>query len=392
LAPWSIMRFSSGAHFVYDKHQLTNQIENLLQIRSLGWVKDIFFSIKSNPNPFLLNFISKKIEGFDISSVAELELIEQLGISSKKCTFSGPSKSHGALRKLGLMGIRCIHLDSYDEWVEIKKIEIEKGIFFKKSIRMKHWSPVAQKVGFSHLELESIKGQSSQERFSGIHFYLGRESFSKENLDRLIIQIEDFFSKFKNLFTPHPELYIGLGLPGGDLHHLFELFQSKKFFFERYPVHIECGRAVIQSCGSYWAQILAIKKRIPRQIIIIDGGLQHVAAKFSSPQRGLEGIDFSLFSQKREAFFKSDRIQLFDISGSLGVWHDSLATEVALPNDVERGDWIVVKGVGAYGWTSATNQFIGPTPIQEWWQIESGELISVSPNKLKSYLEVQIEN
>lgn len=379
----------SYSHFIYNENELAIQVEHFEKLKSQDLITDIFFSVKSNPNAHLLRYLSSHVDGFDISTLKELELINKIGFDLKRCTFSGPAKTPQVLRRIFDLGIRCIHLDSLDEWREVKKLELEYGRSLSQSLRLKHTSPLAQKLGFSKLELEQIKIENPNQKFQGLHFYLGRESFNSESLSELKVEIESFLTREALLFDEKPHLYLGLGLPMWNLNLIEKILLQHESFFKKFKISFECGRALVQSCGQYWTQVLSVKKRKPRNLIIINGGLQHLATKLPSPQYGMTGIEVSHLRLQGEV---SQDYEKYDLSGSLGIWHDQLATELSLPRGIQRGDWIQIKGVGAYGWTSATNQFIGPTPIQEWWQGADKKLWLISPKRMKSYLEVQIES
>ena len=75
------------------------------------------------------------------------------------------------------------------------------------------------------------------------------------------------------------------------------------------------------------------------------------------------------------------------IQGSLSIWYDTLLESTNVPQDLKRGDWIVINESGAYGRTAACNQFIGPSAIGEWMLKIDGSLANVSPANYKSYLE-----
>jgi diaminopimelate decarboxylase len=376
------------SHFVYNEKELNLQVEHFKKLKTQGLIVDFFYSVKSNPNAHVLKFLSPRVDGFDISTLKELELIRKIGFDLKKCTFSGPAKTVQALRRAFELGLRCIHLDSLDEWYEVKKLELEYGQRLGQSLRLKHTSPLARKLGFSVQELEQIKKHDPKQKFQGLHFYLGRESFNSETLTELIAEIENFLTRESSLFDDKPHLFLGLGLPMWNLASIENTILKHESFFKKYEVSFECGRALVQSCGQYWAQVLSVKKRKPRNLVIINGGLQHLATKLPSPNYGMSGITISHLRLMGEG---AQNFENYDLSGSLGIWHDQLATEISLPANIQRGDWIQIKGVGAYGWTSATNQFIGPTPIREWWQGDGANLQMISPENMNSYLEVQLE-
>ncbi|MCB0392017.1 MAG: hypothetical protein KDD58_12045, partial [Bdellovibrionales bacterium] len=145
-----------------------------------------------------------------------------------------------------------------------------------------------------------------------------------------------------------------------------------------FPVHAEAGRFLVNSCGSYFAKVLTVKNRKDNSYIIINGGLQHHAANLASPKFGNSNITCKMLrnSNKEE--------EVFHVHGSLGVRNDRLLSDVKLPKDIKRGDWLEFMPCGAYGYTAGANQFISPDSIREYI-IEDNNIIEVSPQLAKPY-------
>ena len=377
-----ILRDNTSAHYIYDISLLKKEAKLLALFKEKLNLKKIFYSVKSNPNPYLLSVISQFVTGFDVSSNAEVELLLKLGISADRLTFSGPAKTNEAIPKIISSGISCVHIDSFDEFLKIKESEKQLSKAVNKSIRLANAESVSQKLGCSTLEFEKIMQVAGSEKFQGFHFYLGRESFSVEKLNVSLTKATKLFEKYRSQFVSKPEIFLGAGLPRMIWMPSLSI-DTNKIVKHEFDINLEVGRSLVQSCGFYGAVVLSRKRTQAEESIIIDGGLQHMASHLGSPKFNFEGIDFQFY--RRESKLSVSE-QVASINGSLSLWHDKLAPNVKIPSDLKRGDWIFMNPVGAYGWTAATNQFIGPTAVKEWLKLENGKCIDAT-SCVVSYLK-----
>ena len=377
-----ILQDKTSSHYVYDVVQLRKEAALLKTFKDKLNFKKIYYSVKSNPNPYLLAVISHLVDGFDVSSKSEVDLLLNLKIAADRLTFSGPAKTNQSIPKIVSSEISCVHIDSYDEYLKIKEVESQLGKSVKKAIRLANAESVSQKLGCSSSEFEKIMQVPGAEKFQGFHFYLGRESFSVEKLNASIVKAAKLLEKHRDRFVFKPELFLGAGLP-----RMFWLqslsIDAAKVVKHEFDINLEVGRSLVQSCGYYGALVLARKNTNQEETVIIDGGLQHMASHMGSPKFDFEGIEFYFYRNEIVLPVSSN---VASINGSLSLWHDKLAPTVQIPVDLKRGDWVFMNPVGAYGWTAATNQFIGPTTVKEWLKLEDGSLIGASSN-VTSYLK-----
>lgn len=364
--------------FIYSE----SEIEASIQSARNFWAQwslpgfEIYFSVKVNPNPHLLRIVAQHVDGFDVSSLAEAQLLERLSWSPQKMTWSGPAKTDRALAFILKSKLRCIHLDSTDEWLEIQKTKpLQQPAC---SVRISTSDLHSQKLGFSDIELTKLMGHTRQ-AFSAVHTYLGRETFTQAAMtgfrQRLQAKIQSGYLK------ADAEIFLGAGLPS----RLILQSSLKDLAPQEKPdriLHLESGRGLIQSSGWYGTQILSLKESKAKQNVIIDGGLQHLATHFLSPRFKDQEVIVRFFRDGKELLDRSTHIALH---GSLSLWHDTMIEDVRAPVGLRRGDWIVANHQGAYGYSAASNQFLGPTPIREWLVNSSNQLLDISAQSLTPY-------
>jgi diaminopimelate decarboxylase len=377
-----ILGSSSGVHFLYLEKILNQDIQSLKQSLTASGFQKLFYSVKSNPNPFLVQAIAKQADGFDVSTEAEMRMLSKTGIDGDRMTFSGPAKTTRALELALNLRVGCLHLDSFDEFTALQSLERGRPSQVPKTIRLANAEAASHKLGCSNQEIAMIMEKASAQEFQGFHFYLGREKFSAALFQASVDRALQIYQQHRKHFTDRPQIFLGLGLPAQDMvraHQLLPVEPVKSPFI----LNVECGRSIVQGCGVYASSVLSRKSSEASDVVILDGGLQHMATHLGSPRFAVEGVEVQFF--RGSAFLSSQGQTRGTLHGSLSLWHDRLIENIAIPEDLSRSDWVLMSKTGAYGWTAASNQFIGPSPFQEWWISEAEEVFNITPNQIRSY-------
>ncbi len=355
------------SYFFYDLNQVG---KNLQTIRDhFKNLNQVYFSVKSNPSEIVLKYLSQLNINFDVSSAREFNTVLKATNDAQRVTISGPTKTKALLGRSDIGSVKSIHLDSLEEFEEMKKTTASL------TVRWPLESGYSQKVGLPKADLSNIVSQcQNTRRLTGVHIYIGRERATKEIIQNNFTDIKSFIEANRTSFVEKPVLFWGGGLPIVR-HILPEHFPDDPEF----EINLECGRALIQDCGLYVTQILEVKEKNGENIIIINGGLQHLASHFGSPRFGQQDVTVSLIKKS------SLESKIYNIYGSLGISTDILVKQISLSKELSRGDWLVFGPAGGYGYTAGTNQFIGPNAVQEIFYLNGK--IQYSTPKITSYLE-----
>src|SRR5690606_21925307 len=129
-----------------------------------------------------------------------------------------------------------------------------------------------------------------------------------------------------------------------DIH---SLLMELKRRYELKEIWLELGRFSIGKFGSYFTRILDKKTIRGRDLLITEGGINHLG------RPALVNDSFPC-----EAFKESTRnIRNYHIHGPLCTALDYLG-EHSLPEDLEVCDWLEFKQTGAYGFTESMPYFL----------------------------------
>lgn len=379
--------------FFYSETALLANLNKLRAVLSRYQSSDqILFSVKSNPNPDVLRSLSRQVDGFDVSSFGEHQLVRRI-CGDVRLTASGPAKSKRWLNII--RDVDVVHIDSLDELEEVLALKDPPGkIALRQAIKS---------VGLAKLGFDSGGIDRAVERFQhhvgkkpaliGLHFYLGRESFEVAKFEEALSVSQDIFARHKEAFA-ETRLFIGAGLPS--VHILDENFESVKRLEDviqrsersgqKLQISWEGGRAILHAAGIYVVSVIAVKDRSEQRLVIVNGGLQHLASNLTSPIFSNRGHRVRVW-RPGEGWVNSDRGSTdaradlpTEVFGSLGTWNDKLflpSKETAMPS-VQVGDRIVIFPAGAYGPTAASGEFLGLESAMECFVEASGEFRTIA--------------
>jgi diaminopimelate decarboxylase len=356
--------------YIYQHDKLCDSFNKMKGLSKRA--QDLFFSVKANPNHRVLKELSLLGSCFDVSSLNELDLVCSLGIPEEKMSFSGPAKTNETIRRLKKSQLRSIHLDSIEEFYLLK----DSGLNL--SIRIPLEDSFSQKLGIPFQDIERILS-SKPNKLTGLHVYLGRERAQIDLVQKNLSIMLQLFSKYRTSFVDKPQLFWGGGFPATPFLKEEMFPQTKEF-----EVNIESGRGLCHEMGLFGTQVLSVKKRSPFHVVI-NGGLQYMASRYSSPQHGQEGLQNSFFNSLNQEILVEENCPAH-LFGSLGIWNDILVEDIQIPKSLKRGDWILTSPAGSYGITAGVNQFISPDPLAEFY-FKENKLFEL-PSLIKtSYLE-----
>jgi diaminopimelate decarboxylase len=379
---WNTLTQSDRPFFLYLKKILDQSLKDLKVLLNNC---TIFYSVKSNPNIHLIKWLDPLVNGYDISSHTELIMLLKLGISPDRISFSGPGKTDTALNLANKNKIRLIHIDSHFEF-EFLRSQKQSTQW---TLRLSSSQTIAAKLGFTIDEAKKVLSTELQYSFSGLHSYLGRESFSPKLLNETCMLMHDLKTEFPNAFRDDSQIYIGPGLPMA-IKNIEPVFSNLSPYLKLSPanrlINFEIGRSLIGPCGFYGVRVLTKKiTDTGRTLVIVEGGLQHLGSPLQTFRDHQNNISALLIRDGK--IIETQDIKSVTIYGSLCLWHDCLVAHIELPTDIKKNDWLVFNNCGAYGLTAGVTHFIGQTLPNEFGLDDNENIVNLTNQSFRSYLE-----
>ncbi len=365
--------------FIYDQEQLNL---NLIQTKKimesmLDRTVTMSFSLKTQPNHKIISQIRGSGVSIDASSLNELNYAFKLNFKAKDIFLGGVGLTDIAIQEALAKNIGGLHLNS---------IELYKSSIFNLE---KHSANTVVSIRFHPDYLKGSKIGENKEailnefkgkkKLKGLHVYVGRESFEEPIVAQIFKDIDEL--ETAGVFSSDWTLFFGPGLPDLKLNPI----NSFKIQTKATKIKIEVGRSVTSSCGYYGAPVLSVKRfSSEKRSVIIDGGLQHFGSPWVTLRQGpstMSGIFFN--SQGTRNSGPESAVAIY---GGLCLWHDCLHPGFPMPNDIKRGDWVVVPHMGAYGLTAGVPLFIGEVLPNEFY-FDGGSFLNVTHKKFGEMAE-----
>jgi ornithine decarboxylase len=315
---------------------------------------DVLYSVKSNPDAAVLKYLFEGgLRHFDVASIAEVKLINDLFGDTVKMYFMHPIKSREAIFDAYFNhGIRDFSLDSFDELtkiMEVTKNAKDLGLHVRLAIPNSH-AAIDLSGKFGILPSESIallrKVRTAAKRL-GICFHVGSQcmepteyrnaiTITKEVLEQAKVRLDvldiggGFPSSYPSMTPPDLAVYFD---------EIFDAINQLNLD-KNCRIWCEPGRALVAEAGSLLVRVEGRKKGM---LYLNDG-----------TYGGLFDAGFPGFIYPSKAIRTKGKEPLSLINSPFGFYGptcdslDSMKGPFYLPENISEGDYIEIGQLGAY--------------------------------------------
>ncbi|MFV0593684.1 MAG: diaminopimelate decarboxylase [Draconibacterium sp.] len=373
---------------IYDEKAIRENARNFK--KAFDWNEGFkeYYAIKAAPNPYLMKILREEGFGIDCSSVAELELARQVGMSGDEIMLTSndtPAYEFQLAKELGAI----INLD------DISHIDyLEKNVGLPKTICMRYnpgnlkqgnliiGHPEEAKYGFTReqmIEGYRILKEKGVEHF-GIHTMVASNELDPgyfvETAEILFSLIAEVFEK-TGVRIEFANLGGGVGIPYKPEEKAVDLnFVSKgikKVYDEMIvekglaplKIFFELGRAITGPYGYLVTKVRHIKKTYKSF-----AGLDACMANLMRP--ALYGAYHHITVAGKE---NEPATIKYDVTGSLCENNDKFAIDRMLP-EIDPDDIVVIHDAGAHGHSMGFN-YNGKLRSAELLLRENGEVAEI---------------
>lgn len=347
--------------YYYDTELLRKTLQIICQetMRHEGFC--VHYAVKANANPYLLRIIREAGLGADCVSGGEIEAALKAGFPASKIVYAGVGKSDWEIN-LGLdKDIFAFNVESIAELEVINELAAAKGKVARIALRINpnvgahtHANITTglaeNKFGIAMDDmLASIEeaAKLNNVKFVGLHFHIGSQILDMGDFEALCNRINELQDLLEKHHIQIENVNVGGGL-GIDYQHpnrvpipnfqdYFNVYAKKLRLRPGQTLHFELGRAVVAQCGTLIARTLYIKQGAVKQFAIIDAGMTDL-------------IRPALYQayHKIENISSDEPADTYDVVGPICESSDVFAKQIDL-NKCHRGDLIAIRSAGAYG-------------------------------------------
>jgi ornithine decarboxylase len=324
-----------------------------------------YYAIKANPHPEIIKTFIKLGACFDVASAAEMNLVLDLGASPDKIIFANTIKSPEDLATAYKRKVKFMTFDNEPELYKIAKHCPGAKVLLRIKVN-NVGSTVELSLKFGADPDQAIfllkKAKSLGLRPLGVSFHVGSQCINAENYVQALDVSSVIFNEAKQVGLDLNVLDIGGGFPirhfDGDNHTTFKdmarhLRKKMKRLFDKNTKFIaEPGRFLVGPAGTLITQVIGRTFRNNKNYYYLNDGIY---ADFS-------GI---VFDHCRYEFKSLRRGQKFlsTLAGPTCDSFDTISLNEDLP-ELEVGNVIYVKNIGAYSCASAVPAFNGFEPAK----------------------------
>jgi ornithine decarboxylase len=304
------------------------------------------YAVKANPDPRVLKILIEEGGGFEIASVAELDLLLDQGVPAAEIFYSNPVKSRDQIAYAAAKGVEWFVIDSLEELKKIHSIKADAKLYLRVDTPNigSDW-PLAGKFGAHTSEVRDIVSAAARLKsdLAGVAFHVGSQCRNPENWRVGIEKARAVFDQMAKAGLNPRLLNIGGGFPvrhvkpipaieviGDVVNRALEAFPPKV------RIIAEPGRFLVSDAGYFVCRIMGTATRANKRWMHLDAGL------FGGIIETAEGLKYKIRTDRAGPDIP------WNVAGPTCDSIDVVMRDEPLPSDLQEGDYLYLKNAGAY--------------------------------------------
>lgn len=313
----------------------------------------IFYAMKANANPQVVQLVVDRQGGLEIASLAELERSLDAGATGEQIICSNPIKNPVFLERMHQVGVYAMVVDSTYEVEKVAQYAPGSRVYVRLAVD-NHGSvlPLAGKFGVSGEEALDLFDQARDLGLQpiGLSFHVGSQCLSVNNWVNAIRTCGEVWREAEARGHEFYFLDIGGGFPAGHYHDesipTIERIGALSMeaideFIPQVPnlmLVLEPGRGLVGESGRLLATVVGKAKRGDAMWLYLDAGV------FNGLMETYEGFPPVVSLLNEPAEYETER---YTLAGPSCDSCDVIARNLHMP-EINIGDKLVFFDAGAY--------------------------------------------
>jgi diaminopimelate decarboxylase len=361
--------------YYYDIELLQETLAAILRETSESENYHIHYAVKANANPNILKVIKDAGLGVDCVSGGEIQASLDAGFAPDKIVYAGVGKSDWEI----LLGLRndifCFNVESIPELEIINELAISEGktanVCFRINPNVGAHTHANITTGLAEnkfgiamedmVKVVRLAESMTNVRFLGLHFHIGSQITEMDDFQALCLRINQLQEQLEAEGLKVGIINVGGGLgidynnpdknPIPDFKNYFNTYKNNLKLRPGQSLHFELGRSIVGQCGTLITKVLYVKTTTTKQFAIVDAGMTElIRPALYQAHHEIENITSD--AQTGETY---------DIVGPICESSDVFGKNRTLPS-TSRGDLIAIRSAGAYGEIMASCYNCRPLP------------------------------
>jgi ornithine decarboxylase len=318
------------------------------------------YAVKANPDRRVLKVLAQEGCGFEIASIAELDLLLALGVPAAEVFYSNPIKSRESIAYAAAKGVEWFVVDSVDELRRVFETKRDAKIYLRMATPNigSDW-PLSGKFGAGAGDAREIVSTAAKlgADLAGVTFHVGSQCRNPENWRVALEKARSLFDHMAKSGLRPRLLNIGGGFPVRHVKPIpsIEVIgavvnEGLKAFGDEVQVIAEPGRYLVSDAGYFVCRVLGTATRAGKRWMHWDAGL------FGGVIESSEGLKYRIRTDR------SGPDVAWTVGGPTCDSVDVVMRDEPLPSDLQENDFVYIRNAGAYT-TAYASQFNGfPLP------------------------------
>jgi ornithine decarboxylase len=333
----------------------------------------VFYAVKANPAPEVLNLLTALGSCFDVASIGEVEMVLKTGAGPERISYGNTIKKERDVARAYELGVRLFAVDSMAEVDKVARAAPGSRVFCRILCdgQGADW-PLSRKFGCAPELAPDILEHAKRNRLHayGVSFHVGSQQMNPDAWDAALAASAEIFRVCAERGIVLGMVNLGGGFPARYLKKVptverfgAAIFRAlSKHFGNRLPeTIIEPGRGLVGSAGVIEAEVVLISRKSADEEVrwvYLDIG------KFGGLAETMEEAIRYPIRTPRDGDRKSPCIIAGPTCDSADVLYEK--QPYALPVSLEIGDKVLIEGTGAYTATYSTVAFNGFPPLRSY--------------------------
>ena len=330
----------------------------------------VFYAVKANPAPEILNLLAGLGSNFDCASVVEIEQALATGACADRVSFGNTIKKERDIARAFELGVRLFAVDCQAEVEKIARAAPGSRVFCRILCdgAGAEW-PLSKKFGCAPAMAPDVleRAQSLGLVAYGVSFHVGSQQGNVQAWDGALATSAAIFRELAERGIVLSMVNMGGGFPAKYLRAMpgvpaygEAIFSSlRRHFGNRLPETIvEPGRGMVGDAGLIEAEVVLVSKKAADdevRWVYLDIGKFHGLAETMD-----EAIRYPIRTE-RDGDAKAPCVLAGPTCDSVDVLYEKVPYD--LPVSLSIGDKVLIEACGAYTTTYSTVGFNGFPPL-----------------------------
>lgn len=351
---------------IIDQHY-TNLIESFPYA-------SIYYAVKANPAPEILELLHKRGSNFDIASTYELDKVLAIGVPPENCSYGNTIKKRKEIRYFYEKGVRMYASDSEADLHNIAQEAPGSRVYVRILTEGSHTAdwPLSRKFGCQTdmaMDLLILAKELGLIPY-GLSFHVGSQQRDIGAWDAAIAKVKVIFERLKEENDIDLEMVnMGGGFPANYISRTNDLatyaeeinrFLEEDFGDNLPKIILEPGRSLCSDAGVLVSEVVLISRKSNTELhrwVYTDVG------KFSGLIETLgESIKYPIYTEKGGE--TEETVIAGPTCDSADIMYEDHKYE--LPLTLEIGDRLYWFSTGAYTTTYSAVEFNGFPPLKQY--------------------------